>query len=228
MAEMECIPASRICRLCEICKPLTDFHKNKNCKSGGGIDSKCKKCHSAQSSENQKSEKAKLRKAKWAADKWRNDAAYRATKQSISREFFKKSEPRAKYANRSKERQAQNPEYYKALRKAQYERRKKNPGFLCSARIRARVRSALKDRRQKTFDLLGYSVDDLVAHLERQFLPGMSWSNMHEWHIDHIVSLSSLGVASEEDARRAWCLSNLRPLWASENLKKRDKRTHLL
>src|SRR3546814_3330220 len=37
--------------------------------------------------------------------------------------------------------------------------------------------------------LVGYTVADLMAHLERQFLPGMSWDNRGEWHIDHIRPL---------------------------------------
>ena len=70
--------------------------------------------------------------------------------------------------------------------------------------------------------LVGYTTDELRAHLERQFLPGMTWDNYGEWHIDHIIPLSAFNYTKPEhiDFGRAWALSNLRPLWAAENMAK--------
>jgi 5-methylcytosine-specific restriction endonuclease McrA len=78
--------------------------------------------------------------------------------------------------------------------------------------------------------LVGYTKEELMAHLERQFLRGMSWDNYGEWHVDHIVPLSSFNFASAADPefKRAWALSNLRPLWASENIRKNAKRVFLI
>lgn len=80
--------------------------------------------------------------------------------------------------------------------------------------------------------LVGYTLQDLVAHLERQFLPGMTWDNRGRdgWHIDHIVPLSAHSYSSpdDEDFKAAWSLTNLRPLWAEENLRKKDKRLFLI
>src|SRR3546814_9626669 len=58
--------------------------------------------------------------------------------------------------------------------------------------------------------------------LERQFLPGMSWDNRGEWHIDHIRPLCAFEFTSPDDPqfREAWALTNLRPLWARDNLRK--------
>jgi hypothetical protein len=69
---------------------------------------------------------------------------------------------------------------------------------------------------------LGYSVDELHKHLERQFTKGMSWQNMGEWHIDHIIPVSAFCFESEHDPAFKQCmgLPNLRPIWASENLRK--------
>lgn len=63
-----------------------------------------------------------------------------------------------------------------------------------------------------------------------QFLPGMSWDNMAEWHIDHILPLASFSYASASDPefRAAWALTNLRPLWSAENMQKGAKRVLLL
>lgn len=78
--------------------------------------------------------------------------------------------------------------------------------------------------------LVGYTLDDLAAHLERQFLPKMTWANMGRWHIDHILprSMFTYETAEDEGFKACWALSNLRPLWGRDNLKKSDTRTHLL
>ena len=78
--------------------------------------------------------------------------------------------------------------------------------------------------------LVGYTLKDLVRHLERQFLKGMTWKNIGEWHIDHIIPLSSFRYDSPDspEFRAAWALTNLRPLWAADNRLKKDKRLVLL
>jgi len=78
--------------------------------------------------------------------------------------------------------------------------------------------------------LVDYTIDDLIRHLERQFLPGMSWANRHQWHIDHIVPIAQFSFETPEcpGFKAAWALSNLRPLWRRQNQMKSAKRTHLL
>ena len=58
-------------------------------------------------------------------------------------------------------------------------------------------------------------------HLENQFKEGMTWHNRSEWHIDHIVPLSSAN--NEEELYKLCHYTNLQPLWAEENLKKSNK-----
>jgi len=78
--------------------------------------------------------------------------------------------------------------------------------------------------------LAGYTVADLMAHLERQFLPGMSWANRGRWHIDHITPVSSFEFTTPDcpGFKAAWALTNLRPLWAVDNIRKSARRTHLI
>lgn len=73
--------------------------------------------------------------------------------------------------------------------------------------------------------LVDYSLQELMDHLERQFLPGMSWENASDWHIDHITPLRKFSFESPDDPdfKAAWALANLRPLWGHENLKKSGK-----
>lgn len=70
-------------------------------------------------------------------------------------------------------------------------------------------------------------MDQLKTHLEKQFLPGMAWENYGKWHIDHIRP-RRLFDRTEEGVKASWCLSNLRPLWAADNIRKSDKHLFLL
>ena len=78
---------------------------------------------------------------------------------------------------------------------------------------------------------MGYQTDDLIKHLERQFVPRMGWHNYgSEWEIDHIIPLCKFRLCGEADDefRAAWALTNLRPLWSMENNSKGGRRILLL
>jgi len=83
---------------------------------------------------------------------------------------------------------------------------------------------------RRTEELLGYSIAKLKEHLERQFLAGMSWANYGEWHVDHILPVSGFEFTSpdDDDFRACWALTNLRPLWAADNIRKSAERLHLI
>lgn len=69
---------------------------------------------------------------------------------------------------------------------------------------------------------IGCSWDDLLIHLEDQFQTGMTWDNYGAsgWHIDHIVPLAILDMNDPIEFHKAWHYTNLRPLWAIDNLRK--------
>lgn len=69
-----------------------------------------------------------------------------------------------------------------------------------------------------TFDILGYSAEDLKKHLEKLFTEGMSWDNWGEWHIDHKIPISKF--KDSDDPKIINSLDNLQPLWALDNIKK--------
>lgn len=83
---------------------------------------------------------------------------------------------------------------------------------------------------KSAFEILDFTLDELRVHLENQFLPGMSWDNFNEWHIDHIVPIAAFNYSSvtDKDFKRAWCLTNLRPLWGRDNCRKCAARTYLI
>lgn len=86
------------------------------------------------------------------------------------------------------------------------------------------MRRGVRDRKggRAWESIVGYSLEQLITHLERRFSPGMSWQEMDRWHIDHVRPLSSFDIKAIGDAEflRAWDLQNLRPMWAADNLKK--------
>jgi hypothetical protein len=120
-------------------------------------------------------------------------------------------------------------EYQKARNKR---RRKEIPAVSIAERMSAGIANSLKDGKNgRSWEaLVGYTVTDLMRHLDRQFLPGMAWENRDLWHIDHIVPLSAFNYSSADDPEfnAAWALTNLRPLWKADNLSKSAKRIFLL
>ncbi|WP_313250779.1 hypothetical protein [Stenotrophomonas sp.] len=94
-----------------------------------------------------------------------------------------------------------------------------------SARIRngvsARMWAALKGRSDGAlFSRLGYSLQELVDHLQGQFSPGMTMENYGRWHVDHIRPCASFDQTDPEEFAACWALSNLQPLWAADNVRK--------
>jgi hypothetical protein len=76
-------------------------------------------------------------------------------------------------------------------------------------------------------ELVGYTLNELKSHIERLFLPGMTWENYGNrgWHIDHIIPVRvfNFGHPDEIDFRKCWELKNLRPLWKDENMRKNGR-----
>lgn len=106
-----------------------------------------------------------------------------------------------------------------------------DPKAKMSSAIRACIRSEIvkgSKGGRVTFQLLGYSPEQLMTHLEKQFRDGMSWENYGRggWHVDHIRPLASYNYRTPDDPefKDAWGLANLQPLWQFENLSK-GKRT---
>lgn len=73
--------------------------------------------------------------------------------------------------------------------------------------------------------LVGYTVVQLKKHIEKKFLPGMTWENRNLWQIDHKIPIAVFNFQTEKDIdfKKCWTLSNLQPLWSKENIKKFTK-----
>lgn len=77
------------------------------------------------------------------------------------------------------------------------------------------------EKTKRAEEILGCSIDFFIEHLRSQFKEGMTIENHGEWHIDHIIPLSS--AKTEEEVIKLNHYTNLQPLWADENIKKRNK-----
>jgi hypothetical protein len=94
--------------------------------------------------------------------------------------------------------------------------------FKLGRNIRVLIRYSFKNKnlkkKTKTEIILGCSVSEFKKHLEFQFLNGMSWENRRLWHIDHIIPLAL--AKNEDQLIKLNHYTNLRPLWAKDNLVK--------
>jgi hypothetical protein len=143
-------------------------------------------------------------------------------------EYQKKynSTPEAKAKARERARKRRDDDNFRKYQNEyRKKRRSKDPLYALIIRIRSRTGSAFRvsgySKASRTAKLIGCSWEFLCAHIESQFTKGMNWKNRHLWHVDHIVPLSS--ADTEERLIRLCHFSNLRPLWASDNISKKAK-----
>ncbi len=106
---------------------------------------------------------------------------------------------------------------------------KNDPKYKLTKRTRTAVYTCLKEanvaKYRSTFKILGYNIEELMIHLEKQFTEGMTWENYGEWHVDHKLPIISFEFDSTEceGFKECWKLDNLQPLWSEDNLIKGSK-----
>ena len=65
---------------------------------------------------------------------------------------------------------------------------------------RTAIYTSLKERNinkyKNTFELLPYTLEQLIQHLEGGFEENMTWENYGKWHVDHIKPMSLFNEAS--------------------------------
>jgi hypothetical protein len=98
--------------------------------------------------------------------------------------------------------------------------------FAIKVRLRNLIRNSFRRKGYKKFNtstenIVGISYDEFKNYMESKFVDGMNWNNRGEWHIDHIIPLSS--AKSEEELVRLCHYTNLQPLWAKDNIEKSNK-----
>jgi hypothetical protein len=91
--------------------------------------------------------------------------------------------------------------------------------------LRTRIYQVLRGLRKhgSLCRLIGCSVDQFRRHISARFLPGMSWANYGQWHVDHVKPCASFNLADSVQQRACFHYANLQPLWAKDNIAKNDK-----
>jgi hypothetical protein len=81
------------------------------------------------------------------------------------------------------------------------------------------------EKNRHYFDILQYTPEELIIHLESQFKDAMSWDNYGEWHVDHKLPITSFNIEEmgDKEFMKCWALENLQPMWGEENIRKSNK-----
>jgi hypothetical protein len=218
---------------CTTCKEVleeTEFYKDKS--RYDGLDCHCKKCNSIKHkkyveknkekvklNDKKSYEKNKEKRLKYAKDNYSRTKEVRALRKKEIDEY------RKKWREENREKCNEQAKLW------QRDKKKKDAQYRLNCVFSNRITQSLK-----IFNIfkskcgwqkaVGYTLKDLVEHLEKQFDENMSWDNYGSyWHIDHIKPKSLFVFESIEDEqfKECWGLNNLRPLEAKENIRKSNK-----
>ena len=181
----------KICSKCLIDKGLCEFNKNSY-----GLSAYCKECKKEYDKEYRKKNKERIdqRVSNWN----------KQNKEGVSQR-------KLNWSRTNKDR----------INKRIKARKEIDPVYKLKLLFRSKLNKILKCKKEKTFDIIGCTPNELKQHLESQFKEGMTWENhgMYGWHIDHIKPL----YFGEDDTELKLLshYTNLQPLWWNENLDKR-------
>jgi hypothetical protein len=189
---------TKICSKCKEEKEVCEFYNNKSTYDGKRPE--CKLCSNKQSILYNKKNKDKVDKIK---QKYVDNNKEKVKKSK--KNWFNKN---PNYQN----------EWY-------YNKSKTDDLFKLKKNMRSRLGLFLNvkkiTKKNKTFEIIGCSPEFLKEYIENLFIDGMSWENRNQWHIDHIIPLSS--AKTEKQMYKLCHYTNLQPLWVEDNLKKSNK-----
>lgn len=162
--------------------------------------------------------------------------------QRYQRQYYSKN--RQKLLTRSKEYRETHTEQIKKYfevyrelhkekaRKYNKQRKQEDVNFKIACNLRTRLWQAIKNNEKSgsaVVDLM-MSIADFKIYLEKQFYPNpdtgetMCWENYGAgWHIDHIIPLAAFDLTDRQQLLKAVHFSNLRPMWAKQNMSENDR-----
>ena len=150
----------------------------------------------------------------------------------------RKSENHKKWAEKNKEHLSKYIKEYRENNvdkirqiKRDYERNRKSrdPLYKLISNFRTAIYQVLKEsnveKNKHYFDILQYTPEQLISHLENKFTDKMSWDNYGDWHVDHKLPITHFNIyeMGDEEFMRCWSLDNLQPMWGIENIRKSNK-----
>ncbi len=222
--------ANKTCSVCGDTKNITYFHRCS--KKSNRVQSHCKQCdklrHEAWRARNP--DKVNGYSRNWALLNQEKRKAVCAKYQKTHAAKLRDYTQRWKAAHPDYKAPSQlDPQKQRAYRMTSKAKSRSTPkGRLTAAVSLAVRRSMVKGAKagDRWVRIVGYTLPELMVHLEGQFTPEMSWSNYGVyWQIDHILPIASFDFSTSEDQafKDCWALSNLQPLEALENKKKGAK-----
>ena len=160
------------------------------------------------------------------------DKRYREkNKENLSKKHKKwYDENKEKWNEYIKEYREKNADKIREVKRT-YERTRKanDPLYKLISNFRTAIYQVLKENNIEKnghyFEVLKYTPEELIKHLESQFKDDMTWDNYGEWHVDHIkaISLHDIKEIGDEEFMKCWSLENLQPMWGEENIRKSNK-----
>jgi hypothetical protein len=150
----------------------------------------------------------------------------------------RKSENHKKWAEKNKEHLSKYIKEYRENNvdkirqiKRDYERNRKSrdPLYKLISNFRTAIYQVLKEsnveKNKHYFDILQYTPEQLISHLENKFTDKMSWDNYGDWHVDHKLPITHFNIQEmgDEEFMRCWSLDNLQPMWGFDNIFKSNK-----
>jgi len=208
----------KLCLRCKIEKSVEAFGNNRNRRDG--LSCYCRLCANELTREWQHKNREHCRTV---AQQWTR--ANPEKRRAIHRRQDAKPErkkQRGDYKARQRRYRENNLEKVRTRRCYHEATRRLDPSQRALDSIRRRLRHIMNGKSRGVMVILGYSGDELRAHLERLFKPGMTWANYghvgERWHIDHVRPVSSF--VFPDQLAECFALSNLQPLWARDNLAK--------
>lgn len=145
-------------------------------------------------------------------------------KQALRLWRLKNPEARKRYWLKEK----QNPLYKRKRNENRNKKYKVDIKFKLDTLMGTMLYKVLRNKKSgKSWEkLVGYTLENLIKHLENQFDKNMSWRNYGSyWHIDHIIPKSLFKYENAENSqfKECWALENLQPLERITNMKKGNK-----
>jgi hypothetical protein len=213
---------NKCCNICNECKPLDAFYKDKTKKDG--YTGKCKICQSLYIKKYYIDNKEEIseKNKKWRKNNYESIIKRNRKWKVDNLEKHNESQKKSRIKNKVKINKYRQ-EYFK-------KRKEVDPVFKLRCYLSRTISDTLRERKftkkSKTCDILGCSFEEFKLHLESKFESWMTWGNYGNpkdgivvpnktWDIDHIIPTSS--VTNEEELLKLNHFSNLQPLCSYTN-----------
>jgi hypothetical protein len=191
----------KLCKKCNIEKPLNDF-----CNRKGEIDGKHRYCKICLKKENDV----------WYQDSKEQRKDYYKQYRDQNKEYFNKYCTNHYHTNK---------DLYREWNRNQYDT---NIEYKIKHIVSARLHEALKTynelKKNRTIEYLGCSIGEYVIYLESKFTSEMNWENQGTyWEIDHIKPIDKFDLTNPDELNECFHYLNTQPLHWKENREKSNK-----